>query len=121
MSHHPVLDGVTVGGVTLRGYLKNGARYWKDLASRLRADSPQNEGSASCFEDKAFLLESVMMLLETDARIPDAPANASASAVLQEFLKDSRVCLAISADCVGNHQEDPCRCLYCRARKALSE
>lgn len=41
--------------------------------------------------------------------------------VVSEFLNDKRVCLAIAQDCVGGHQEDPCKCLYCRAKKALGD
>jgi hypothetical protein len=41
--------------------------------------------------------------------------------VIGEFLGDVRVCQAIGSDCIGSHQEDPCKCLYCRAKKTLSE
>lgn len=40
-------------------------------------------------------------------------------AIVGEFLSDQRVCMAIAQDCIGRHQEDPCPCLYCRAKKAL--
>lgn len=40
--------------------------------------------------------------------------------IISEFLGDVRVCKAISADCSGGHQEDPCKCLYCRAKQVLS-
>lgn len=42
-------------------------------------------------------------------------------AIVSEFLIDPRVCMAIAKDCVGRHGEDPCQCLYCRAKKTLGE
>jgi hypothetical protein len=39
--------------------------------------------------------------------------------IIEEFLTDKRVLIAIASECVGNSQEDACTCLYCRAKKAL--
>jgi hypothetical protein len=39
--------------------------------------------------------------------------------IVSEFLRDPRVCHSIAKDCIGGHGEDPCKCLYCRAKATL--
>lgn len=41
--------------------------------------------------------------------------------LLIEFTTDAAVCLAIASRCIGGHQEDPCKCLYCRTRQQIFE
>jgi hypothetical protein len=43
-----------------------------------------------------------------------------AGKLLNEFTTNKTVCQALGPTCIGGHQEDPCKCLYCRTRHQLS-
>jgi len=47
------------------------------------------------------------------------PQISEARKLLIEFTTDPAVCQAIASRCIGGHQEEPCKCLYCRARHQL--
>lgn len=81
----------------------------------------QREDCRSCDNllDQVTRLSSENAKLRADLKDTEAQAK-DAAKLLQEFTTNQTVCMALGPTCIGGHQEDPCKCLYCRTRHQLS-
>ncbi len=72
---------------------------------------------AAMFNVREYCIQCVTDL---EGRVSDLETqNKDAAKLLQEFITNTTVCMALGPTCVGNHQEDPCKCLYCRTKQQL--
>lgn len=79
------------------------------------------EGESCRFEDADRLALEIAKEIEAAAGDQDATIQIKeARKLLEEFTTNQAVCQALGPTCMGGHQEDPCKCLYCRTRHQLS-
>lgn len=79
------------------------------------------EGESCTRQDADRLAGEIAKEIEAVTGDQDAALQIKeAKKLLEEFIANKEVCMVLGPTCSGNHQEDPCKCLYCRTRKQLS-